>query len=140
MKDNRVLITECDEIEEWRPSPRKNISFLGQITGLDRTINIIHRRTGAEIVFGLLHRYNLDSYKMIIHQFNDRTKIPEDASSHSSVGEKILGLMERYIYLHPDQWYQWKNYFTITPSQLNEKALSINRPVPILKTVAERTS
>ncbi len=135
-----MLITECDEIEEWRPSPHKNISFLGQITGLDRTINIIHRRTGAEIVFGLLHRYNLDSYRMIIHRCNDGIKIPGNLPAQSSVGEKVLSLMEHYIYLHPEQWYQWKNYFTITSSQLNEKALSINRPVPILKTAVERTS
>ncbi|MFC1531855.1 hypothetical protein ACFL7M_00595 [Thermodesulfobacteriota bacterium] len=109
LKENRVLVTQCDEIEEWRPSEKKKTSFLGQVTGLDRTINIIQRRTGAEVVFGVIHRYNLNKYKLIMYSYEDMLKMLGKVSP-SSVGETVLKVLEQFIYYYPEQWYQWKKY------------------------------
>ena len=112
LNQNRILITQCDEIEEWRPSAKKSMSFLGRITGLDRTINVIQKRTGAEVVFGVIHRYHLDKYELMMVDY------PEILSRLGqqpclSVGEAVLKFLERSIYANPEQWYQWKNFFSI---------------------------
>lgn len=112
LNENRVLITQCDEIEEWRPSAKETMSFLGRITGLDRTINVIQKRTGAEIVFGVIHRYHLDKYELKMVDYSEilsRLAL----SSRLSVGEAVLKFLERSIYTNPEQWYQWKKYSAI---------------------------
>jgi Kdo2-lipid IVA lauroyltransferase/acyltransferase len=133
LNENRVLITQCDEIEEWRPSAKKSMSFLGRITGLDRTINVLQKRTGAEIVFGIIHRYHLDKYELRMVGY------PEILSrlaqpSGLSVGEAVLKFLERTIYANPEQWYQWKKYFAIGSGALHvrvKKELKPRYPVVI---------
>jgi len=114
LRDNRILVTQCDEIEEWRPSEKEKMSFLGRVTGVDRTINIIQKRAGAEIVFGIIHRYNLSKYRLIMYTYKDMLQILDDSST-SSVGETVLKFLEQYIYTNPEQWYQWKEYLEIEP-------------------------
>ena len=109
LKENRVLLTQCDEIEVWRPLQKKNISFLGRITGLDRTINIIQKRTGAEVVFGVIHRYNLNRYRLILYSYEDMLNMLGENESYS-VGETVLKVLEQFICRYPEQWYQWKKY------------------------------
>ncbi|MBW1722687.1 MAG: hypothetical protein JRH13_05775 [Deltaproteobacteria bacterium] len=106
---NRVLITECDEIEEWRPSRKEKISFLGRMTGLDRTINVIHRRSGAEVLFGVIHRYDLNHYALRMYSYEKMAEILGHLE-HRSVGETVLKFLELCILSNPDQWYQWKEY------------------------------
>ena len=36
LRENRIVITQCDEIDEWRPSRHKKIHFLGQQIHLDK--------------------------------------------------------------------------------------------------------
>jgi KDO2-lipid IV(A) lauroyltransferase len=109
LKENRILVTQCDEIEEWRPSGKNKTSFLGQVTGLDRTINIIQKRTEAEVVFGVIHRFSLNEYKLIVHSYEDMLKMLGGIPL-STIGETVLKVLEQYIYRYPEQWYQWKKY------------------------------
>lgn len=112
LRENRVLITQCDEIEEWRPSAKKTMSFLGRITGLDRTINVIQKRTGAEIIFGVIHRYHLRKYDLMMLDYPEMLSRLQQPYG-LSVGEAVLKFLERSIYANPEQWYQWKKYFAI---------------------------
>ena len=122
LKENRILVTECDEMEEWRPSPRRFISFLGRVTGLDRTINVLHKRTGAEVVFSVIHRHSLDRYSFIVHPLEDGPG--EGAGSRlGCVGSEVLKTLEGYILRYPEQWYQWKNYFSIGASVREDAGL-----------------
>ena len=111
LKENRIVFIECDEIKEWRPSQKEKLFFLGKMIGVDKTINSIQKRTGAGIVFGILHRFHLGKYSLILKSYQDLLvrlgKIP------SSVGETILESFEQYIYSYPGEWYQWKNYMRI---------------------------
>ena len=89
LKENRVVITQCDEIEEWRPSAKQIFSFLGRMTGLDRTINVIQKRTGAEVIFSVIHRHHLNKYELKIldcHEILSRLNQP----STLSPGETVL--------------------------------------------------
>ncbi len=110
LRQNRVLITQCDEIEAWRPSKTQKTSFLGKVTGLDRTINIIQKRTGAEIAFGIIHRYALNRYRLVLRTSEEMAR---SLGTRFSVGELILKCLETYIYAHPEQWYEWKKYAQI---------------------------
>jgi lauroyl/myristoyl acyltransferase len=112
LRGNRVLITQCDEIEQWRPSGKDSISFLGRVTFGDRSINILRKRTGAEIVFSVIHRYSLSRYELIMHNYEDMLGML-DASSGTSAGETVIKCLERYIYSYPEQWYAWKKYSQI---------------------------
>lgn len=112
LRENRIVITECDEINQWRPSKSEKISFLGKTTGLDRTINVIHKRTNAKVVFGVIHRYSLQDYELIMYSYEGILRLMENAAL-PSVGETVLKFLEQCIYANPEQWYQWKNYSKI---------------------------
>ena len=69
--ENRVVFIECDEIESWKHSHKEKMTFLGKTIGVDKTINLIQKRTGAEVVFGLLHRFSVRKYRLIIESCED---------------------------------------------------------------------
>jgi KDO2-lipid IV(A) lauroyltransferase len=127
LRENRVLIIQCDEIDEWRPSARKIMPFLGRMTGVDRTINILQKRSGSEVVFGIIHRYNLNKYRLIMYPYEHMLRLP-GSSWASSVGETVLRILEQHIYANPEQWYLWKKYTDIitfpSPSGTPEKFAS----------------
>ncbi len=132
LKQNRIVVTECDEMEEWRPSSKQFISFLGRRTGLDRTINALHKRTGAEVVFALIHRHSLNKYSFIAHSVNTGVQ------DNRSVGSELLKILEGYILRYPEQWYQWKNYFLIGASGSEVyKRTTVNVKQPVAAPIPE---
>ena len=108
LRENRVVFIECDEIEEWKPSKTEKIFFLGRKIGVDKTITLLQRRSGAQVIFGLLHRVSLKKYSFIIESSQDI--LEKSSQSLSSVGAGLLKAFEQYIWQHPDRWYQWKKF------------------------------
>jgi len=139
LRKNRIVITECDEIKQWKPSKSKSISFLGKTTGLDRTINVIHKRTHAKVVFGVIHRYSLKDYELIMYSYEGILRMMENATL-PSVGETVLKFLEQCIYANPEQWYQWKNYSNIglAPSSGTNGKTAVS--LPLLKPGLARAS
>lgn len=109
LRENRVVITLCDEISEWRPCRQNRIFFLGKQIQLDRTINILSKRCAAAIVFGVMHRDHRHRYNFIATSFEEMAKRFQ-RSSDMSIGAVVLKCMEEYIYKYPEGWYQWKKY------------------------------
>ena len=109
LKENRIVITQCDEIDEWKPGRNDCISFLGKPVFLDRTIDIIARRCRAAVVFGVMHREYNHRYKFIATSREAMAR-QSQRSQDISVGALVLQFMEHYIYKHPEGWYQWKKY------------------------------
>jgi len=86
----------------------------------------MQKRTGAEIVFGIIHRYNLTHYRLRMYGYEDMSRILQNFP-HTSMGETILKFLEGLIYAHPEQWYQWKKYFEIDgPSAQNH---TVKKPI-----------
>ena len=112
LKENRIVITHCDEIDEWRPSRQQRIFFLGKKISLDKTINILLKRRDVSIVFGIIHRDSDQQYKFIITSWEAMAK-QFRPSVNMPIGEVVLKFLERYIYEHPEEWYQWKKYTKI---------------------------
>jgi len=116
LRENRVVFIECDEIEEWKPSRTEKISFLGRRISVDKTINLLQRRSGAEVVFGLLHRVSLEKYSFIIQSQQD---VMENGSlSAASIGAGLLKVFEHYVWQHPDRWYQWKKFSEVAVASM----------------------
>ena len=109
LKENRIVITQCDEIDEWKPCRHKNTFFLGRQVRLDRTINILSKRCTAAIVFAVMHRDRNHRYKFIATSSEEMAKRFQ-RSIDMPIGAVILKFMEQYIYKYPEEWYQWKKY------------------------------
>ena len=128
LKDNRVVITQCDEIDEWRPSRVDRISFLGVATFLDKTMNVLIKRAGAETVFGLMHRETNHHYRFMAERGDDVCERLRNNGS-MSLGEAAVKYLERYITEYPHEWYQWKKYPAIpalnTPDPLPQQTASV---------------
>ena len=132
LRENRIVITQCDEIDEWRPSRDKKINFLGQQVHLDKTINLLSKRCGAAIVFGVMHRNQQHRYRFIVSSWEEMTKRFQ-RSRDTSIGAVVLKFMEHYIYNYPEEWYLWKKYQALdlfTPSGVDVKGPA---PIPVLK-------
>ena len=125
LRENRVVITQCDEIDEWRPCRHNKICFLGKQIRLDKTFNILSKRCAAAIVFGVMHRSALHRYKFVATSWEKMAQ-KYQRSIDMPIGAVLLKYMERYIYDHPEEWYQWKKYiklnmFTIPRIKTNRK-------------------
>ncbi|MEW6188037.1 MAG: hypothetical protein AB1585_20135 [Thermodesulfobacteriota bacterium] len=107
LKENRVVITQCDEIERWRPSTKKEVSFLGRRIYLDKTINTLIKRAETSVLFAVMHRGPKQKYRFIVHPKREGFQSSQPMNRFSW-GEEILRMLEYYIYLFPEEWYQWK--------------------------------
>jgi Kdo2-lipid IVA lauroyltransferase/acyltransferase len=107
LQENRVVITQCDEIAEWRPSLNKEVSFLGKQIHPDKTINALIKRCDAALVFAVMRRINKKRYRFIAKSSEEILSTFGKSTPHS-LGEMVLKYLEQYIYRHPEEWYQWK--------------------------------
>lgn len=132
LKENRVVITQCDEIDEWRPCRNNKIDFLGKHIHMDKTINILSKRGNAAIVFGAMHRDSWHRYKLIISSCEEMTKLYQ-RSMDMSIGEVVLKFMEHYIYKFPEEWYQWKKYPKLDIFAPSDAIAEIPVSIPVLE-------
>jgi KDO2-lipid IV(A) lauroyltransferase len=118
LRENRIVITQCDEIDEWRPSRYLNCSFLGKRVNLDRTVSVMIKRAQVPIVFGIMHRGPERLYELILSSWEEIAERVQ-VSIPVSVGIAALKLMEQEIYASPEEWYQWKKYAVARTSPLH---------------------
>jgi len=109
LRENRIVITQCDEIDEWKPCQNNPILFLGKPIGLDRTINILSQRCAATVVFGVMQRNCQYRYKFIATSSEQMAKQLQPYADRSA-GAVVLKFLEQYIYKYPQEWYQWKKF------------------------------
>jgi len=122
LKSNEILITECDEFKAYRPHRNKSTQFLGCSCPLDRTLDLLRRRYSSPVIMGLVQRKGKDHYGLKLHSL---TGIQQNFA-RESVSQRALQLLERYIYVFPEQWYQWKEVRTALGNNLFEETESIN--------------
>ncbi len=134
LKENRVVITQCDEIDEWKPCRHNKICFLGKRIKLDKTLNILAKKCAAEIVFGVMHRTAQHRYKFVATSWEEMAK-KYQRSTDMPIGAVLLKFMERYIYKHPEEWYQWKKYKALDAFVPAGTAVNMPTSLPVLKPV-----
>jgi lauroyl/myristoyl acyltransferase len=139
LKNNRVVITQCDEIDQWRPSSGRLISFLGRRAAPDRTINLLARRTGCSVVFAMMHRTPERRY--CFAAVNRQGAVhPLDSGRGLSIAEIGLKYVERFIYRYPQEWYLWKKFPAIEPAYEPAAAADLLRAYPNLPSSLEVTA
>jgi KDO2-lipid IV(A) lauroyltransferase len=130
LKENRVVITQCDEMDEWRPSRQGAHLFLGKVVNVDRTISILTKRTGAFVVFSLMQRETNQRYKLTAISLEEIRK-RFILSSNMPIGTIVLKFLEHHIYKHPEEWYQWGKYAKMQGIGRREYATEAPRPVSV---------
>jgi KDO2-lipid IV(A) lauroyltransferase len=116
LKENRVVVTQCDEMDEWRPSRRGAHVFLGKLVNVDRTISVLQKRTGASVVFSLMQREPNQRYKLSAISLAEIRK-QFILAREMAIGTIVLKFLEQYIYKHPQEWYQWGKYAKVEDIQ-----------------------
>ncbi len=135
LRENRIVITQCDEIDEWKPCRNRRTSFLGKPVQLDRTINIMTRRCDCAVVFGVMHRDHRLRYQFVATPWEEMSQKFQRAVD-MSVGEVVLKFMEQYIYTFPEEWYQWKKYPVLDTLAPAGFGIETPRTIPVLEPFA----
>ncbi len=99
LKQGYILITECDEFENWRPYPDRHTLFLGARVPLDRTLDIFYRRARCPVLLGLMRR-DENGYTLCLEPL-------AGGREHAEIAARALKVLEKYILESPEQWYQW---------------------------------
>ena len=106
LRRNEVLITECDEVDEWITAEGKTIGLFGHGIVLDRGLDMLQRKSRAQVLTVFVRRLRRDRYVIQINKVDDFA----EARGAVCTGTKLLRILERFVYLHPEQWYQWKKF------------------------------
>ena len=107
LKANRVLMTQCDEVDAWRRRRRHTIRLFGRELFFDNTIDVLSRRSGAPVVTGFLKRTPSGGYTLLLEDVSVIRKT-------ESTARACLTIWEKYVTYHPEQWYQWKKWREMT--------------------------
>lgn len=115
LKRGRILVTQCDEINMWRPYKDKTTTFLGHTVPLDRSMDILARKSKAVVLMGLVHRLGGRRYQL---EIMDPAAHPA-AQQSGQVSVRCLSVLSDYILRRPDHWYEWKklNQFLPAPQE-----------------------
>jgi lauroyl/myristoyl acyltransferase len=113
LKQGRILITECDEFEEWRPDGRQNHYFLNCRLPSDRSLEVLRKRSGAPVISALLKREGQRNYSLNLTPMGNGT-----SPAAMPVSAQCLRTLEAEVEACPEQWYQWKKFGKIIESRL----------------------
>ncbi|MCE5249133.1 hypothetical protein LLG96_02830 [bacterium] len=105
----RILLTECDEIDAWKPKGNRFIQAFGGQILLDRSLEIMCRRSGSTPLGSFMIR-TAKGYRLSIVPFSDMEEVVREGLS-----EAILKKFEQVVMTFPDQWYQWKKFHKMRP-------------------------
>jgi lauroyl/myristoyl acyltransferase len=105
LKAGQILITECDEFDEWRPDPHRDSYFLNNRLPADRTLELLRKRSGAQVITAMVKREGNREYTCNL------TPVGNGAfPANMPVSEQCLSVLEAAVEDYPEQWYQWKKF------------------------------
>ncbi len=103
LRSNRILMTQCDEVDTWHKRKSQTIRLFGKELFFDNTIDILSKRSGAPVVAAFLKRTKGGHYTLILEDVSvERTS--------ESTARDMLVKWESWVRRHPEQWYQWKKW------------------------------
>ena len=103
LRSNRILMTQCDEVDSWHKRKSKTIRLFGRELFFDNTIDILSKRSGAPVVAAFLKRTRGNRYTLILED------VSVERASESTARDMFLK-WESWVRRHPEQWYQWKKW------------------------------
>ncbi len=115
LNQGRVLLTECDEVDAWKAHKNKTIDAFGGKIKLDRSLNVLCRRTGATVLCAFIVRTRKGYCMNIVPVGEPALNEEQIETAKTNIGEEILKTLERFVMQFPDQWYQWKKLHLMRP-------------------------
>ncbi len=103
LKRNRILMTECDEVDKWRRRKNQTIQLFGKTLYFDDTLNVLSKRTHSPVVGVFLKRTGNRSYTLICEDVSVEREVDDTAKN-------VFYLWQKYVSESPEQWYQWKKW------------------------------
>ena len=104
LRRGRIFVTELDELKHWRPAETKVMRLFGRRVRLDRTVELLHRRTGAPVLLGLVERIAAGrGYRLLVEAPEEHYAAPTRLGPDA----QLLKRLEHFIYDRPDHWYLW---------------------------------
>lgn len=134
LKNGRIVITECDEFDEWRPAENQEVNFLQCSLPGDRSLGLLQRRSGAPVVTALMQRNGKKWYTMNL------VPVCQKPLATETTAQKCLKILEVSIQDSPSHWYQWKKFgqmLDLKPETLHDYQASgrlapeVQVPVPV---------
>ncbi len=122
LREGRILITEADEFEMWRPHQSQTADFLKFQVPADRTLEVLQKRSGSPVLTALVRREPKRRYLV------DISPTLEPAPGEG-VGRQCLRRLEKAIFQAPEQWYQWKEFGKLI-SALPAQPAKVSTPHP----------
>jgi len=108
LKRGRIVVTECDEVEAWRTKGNRTINAFGGKMLLDRTLDVLCRRSKAFVLSSFMIR-TPHGYCLTIDE------IEEQRTEEETISVRILRKFEQCVMMFPDQWYEWKKLHKMRP-------------------------
>ncbi|MBN1293885.1 MAG: hypothetical protein JXB48_18740 [Candidatus Latescibacteria bacterium] len=109
LKRGRILLTECDEVDEWKPRENQTIQAFGGRIHLDRSLEVLCRRSGSTAIGSFMVRTK-DGYRLSLVPVGSEEMVEGECLSAA-----ILKTFEQFVMMFPDQWYQWKKFHRMRP-------------------------
>ena len=103
LQQNRLLMTECDEVDKWRKKDNRTVELFGQKLYFDNTINLMAQRSEAPVVGVFMKRTGRGKFTLYCELISSGNRGENPALVS-------YGLLEKYINQAPEQWYQWKKW------------------------------
>lgn len=116
LKQGRIIITECDEFDAWRPDPHRHSYFLNCKLSSDRTLELLQKRSGATVISALVKREGKKTYTCNLTPMGNGA-----APGQLLLSEQCLGTLEAMVEAYPEQWYQWKQFGKMIKSRFEVK-------------------
>ncbi len=93
----------------WKTKEDVTIDAFGRKIRMDRTLDILGRRSDATVLSSFMLR-TPKGYKLSIVPLMD-----EENRNEKFIFAMILRKLEHIVMLFPDQWYQWKKFHKMLP-------------------------
>jgi len=113
LRGGRIFITELDEMESWKPTAHKVMNLFGRRVALDRTVELLQRRTGAPVLLALMERVGALNYQLVLEAPQEHHAAPTGLGPDA----QMLKRLEHYVYDAPDHWYIWKDLHHLEQQQ-----------------------
>jgi len=103
LQKNRLLMTECDEVDKWRIKSNRTMELFGHKLYFDNTLDVMAQRSGAPVVGVFLKRTGKGKFTLICEMISSGQRGENTAA-------RSFELLQKYVYQAPEQWYQWKKW------------------------------
>ncbi len=97
---NRVLMTECDEVDKWRKRKTQTINLFGKTLYFDNTLDVLARKADCPVIGTFLKRNGNGTYTLFC----------EEIERGRGTAKNALEMWQKYVSENPEQWYQWKKW------------------------------